>query len=121
MHFHILQNGLLHPANLICCMVYIFKPSFPLHSFPLHSFPLHSFPLHSFPLYSFPLSLHFLHISSFVHSELELQDVLADSAENNTLLRRDVVFARIQFSLENATVRLLGHTDTDAGDKGKPG
>ena len=40
------------------------------------------------------------------HSEQEIINVVADSAENNTLLKRDVVFARISFCLRSGTFKL---------------
>jgi hypothetical protein len=43
--------------------------------------------------------------SSF--TEQEILDVLQDSAENDTLLKRDTVFAQIYFCLKGCTVQLL--------------
>ena len=39
-------------------------------------------------------------------------DVLHDNAENNTLLKRDTVFAHLNFRLESGTMKLLSSGDT---------
>ena len=39
--------------------------------------------------------------------EQEIMDVIADSAENNTLLKRDTVFAQMDFCLKNGLFKLV--------------
>ena len=40
-------------------------------------------------------------------SDEEILDVFSESAENSTVLRQDVMFARFSFSLHNGTLSLL--------------
>ena len=40
-------------------------------------------------------------------SEQEIQDVIKDSSENSSFLRKDVVFARMTFTLSKGSFRLL--------------
>ena len=40
-------------------------------------------------------------------SEQEIMDVIADSAENNTLLKRDTVFAQMDFCLKSGLFKLV--------------
>ena len=49
--------------------------------------------------------------------EQEIMDVLHDNAENNTLLKRDTVFAHLNFRLESGTMKLLssGATPSNTG------
>ena len=42
-----------------------------------------------------------------VLSEKEILDVIADSAENNTLLKRDTVFAQLNFCLQSGMFKLF--------------
>ena len=43
----------------------------------------------------------------FTISEQEIMDVIADSAENNTLLKRDTVFAQMNFCLKSGLFKLV--------------
>ena len=40
-------------------------------------------------------------------SEQEIMDVISDSAENNTLLKRDTVFAQMNFCLKSGLFKLV--------------
>ena len=52
--------------------------------------------------------------------ELELRDVLSDTQENNTLLRRDTVFAQLNFSLNSSMFTLLNdEKHTNSGNHNK--
>ena len=42
----------------------------------------------------------------FVFIEQEIIDALADTAENNTFLKRDIVFAHLNFILDTVKFRL---------------
>ena len=44
----------------------------------------------------------------FVVTEQEVMDMIADSAENDTLLKRDMVFAQLNFILESGIFKLRG-------------
>ncbi len=39
-------------------------------------------------------------------TEQEIMDVIADSAENNTLLKRDTVFAQMNFGLKSGIFKI---------------
>jgi len=43
----------------------------------------------------------------FFVSDEEILDVFSESAENSTVLRQDVIFAKFSFSLHNGTLSLL--------------
>ena len=45
-------------------------------------------------------------------SEQEIMDVIADSAENNTLLKRDTVFAQMDFCLKSGLFKLVTEDNT---------
>ena len=47
------------------------------------------------------------------HTEQELRDVLSDTTENNTLLRRDTVFAQLNFSLNSGMFTLISDQKHD--------
>jgi len=44
---------------------------------------------------------------AFCISDEEILDVFSESAENSTVLRQDVIFAKFSFSLHNGTLSLL--------------
>ena len=46
-------------------------------------------------------------------TEKEIMDVLADSAENNTLLKRDMVFAQMNFCLKSGVFRIIMSEDDE--------
>ncbi len=46
-------------------------------------------------------------ICEVAFSEQEILDVIADSAENNTLLKRDTVFAQLNFCLKSGIFKLV--------------
>ncbi|ELT97897.1 hypothetical protein CAPTEDRAFT_149660 [Capitella teleta] len=50
--------------------------------------------------------------------EQEILDVLQDSAENDTLLKRDTVFAQIDFCLKGCTVHLFNSKTTETNKDG---
>ena len=51
--------------------------------------------------------------------EQGIRDVLSDSAENNTLLRRDYVFAHLNFSLKSGKFTLFSEENDSKTGKGK--
>lgn len=47
--------------------------------------------------------------------EDEILDVIADTVENNTILRRDTVFGQFNFTLKEGNIRLCSHSTPDQG------
>jgi len=45
-------------------------------------------------------------------SDEEILDVFSESAENSTVLRQDVIFARFSFGLHNGTLNLCHSNQT---------
>ena len=43
----------------------------------------------------------------FTVAEQEIMDVIADSAENNTLLKRDTIFVQMNFCLKSGLFKLV--------------